>query len=100
MPAEKCKPHNNPLPYNRKPRVAKVKDAPATSACPIIHASHENLTLNDWLTVFAYIDSHLTLPQANVVDHFKTLPSGALIFTQSNPLMQTEGPEKIRGACE
>ncbi|KIK24662.1 hypothetical protein PISMIDRAFT_74578, partial [Pisolithus microcarpus 441] len=83
MPAEKRKPCNNPPPYNRKPKVAKVKDAPATSARPTIHASRKNLTLNDWLTVFAYIDSHPTLPQANVVDHFKTLPSGALIFTQS-----------------
>ncbi|KIK14395.1 hypothetical protein PISMIDRAFT_80063, partial [Pisolithus microcarpus 441] len=83
MPIEKRKPCNKPLPYNRKPREPKVKDAPATSAQPIIHASCENLTLNDLFTVFAYIDLHPTLLQASVVDHFKTLPSGALIFTQS-----------------
>jgi Tc5 transposase DNA-binding domain len=35
------------------------------------------------MTVFAYIDSHPTLPQNLIVKHFQTLKSGALIFTQS-----------------
>ncbi|KIK80473.1 hypothetical protein PAXRUDRAFT_158593, partial [Paxillus rubicundulus Ve08.2h10] len=42
-----------------------------------------NLMLSDWITVFAYIDSHPTVPQNSVVKHFGTLKSGALIFTQA-----------------
>ncbi|KIK82214.1 hypothetical protein PAXRUDRAFT_154283 [Paxillus rubicundulus Ve08.2h10] len=61
----------------------EVKDASSTSAQLITHTSSENLTLNDWLMVVAYIDACPSIPQANVVNHFKTLKSGALIFTQS-----------------
>ncbi|KAF8119444.1 hypothetical protein EV363DRAFT_1481340, partial [Boletus edulis] len=31
------------------------------------NASHQNLKLSDWLTIFAYIDTHPTLPQTEVV---------------------------------
>ncbi|KIK76371.1 hypothetical protein PAXRUDRAFT_782226 [Paxillus rubicundulus Ve08.2h10] len=33
--------------------------------------------------VFTYIDACPSISQANVVNHFKTLKSGAFIFTQS-----------------
>jgi hypothetical protein len=85
MTAKKRKPRDKPAPYQREPKKPKVKDAPATSAHPT--ASHtslrQNLTLSDWLTVFAYIDAHQAMPQCDIVNHFKSLQSGALIFTQS-----------------
>ena len=42
-----------------------------------------NLTLHDWLTVFAFIDSHPDMSQENVVTYFKTRAEGALYFDQS-----------------
>ncbi|EGO30839.1 hypothetical protein SERLADRAFT_432479 [Serpula lacrymans var. lacrymans S7.9] len=81
--AEKRKPRDKPCPYNRQLRAAKNKDAPATSAKPPVQRSRQNLTLGDWLTVFTYIDTHPNTPQADIVAHFCTLKSGALIFTQS-----------------
>jgi hypothetical protein len=85
MPSEKRKPRNKPPPYNRelKNLKPKVKDAPITSAQLVAHRSRQNLTLNDWLIVFAYVDAHPLTPQSDVVTHFKTLQSGALTFTQA-----------------
>jgi hypothetical protein len=45
-----------------------------------------NLSVQDWITVFQFIDNHPGIAQAAVVQHFKTLPdSEALIFN----LLQT-----------
>lgn len=41
------------------------------------------MTLHDWMTVFAYIDDHPLLGQADIVEHFKTKKENALEFTQS-----------------
>jgi hypothetical protein len=82
MVADKRKPQDKP-PYQRQPKKLKVNDTPATSAQPAAHtAARQNLTLNDWLTVFAYIDAHPAISQCDIVNHFKSLQSGALIFTQ------------------
>lgn len=77
------KPRPKPAPYARKPRQKPLKDAPATSAKQQNSSSRENLTLHDWLTVFAYIDEHPTVSQVDVVEHFATQHTGALVFTQS-----------------
>ena len=77
------KPRPKPAPYARKPTQKHSKDAPATSAKQQNTSSRENLTLHDWLTVFAYIDEHPTTSQADVVQHFATKHTGALVFTQS-----------------
>ena len=49
-----------------------------------LESERENLTLFDWMTVYAYVD---TLPQpinqGEVVKYFATRPEGALLFTQS-----------------
>ncbi|KIK92231.1 hypothetical protein PAXRUDRAFT_147782 [Paxillus rubicundulus Ve08.2h10] len=82
MPAEKCKPRTTTAPYNRQPRKPKPKDTPSTSALGVASAPQQNLTLSDWLTVFACIDTHPLTSQADVVTHFKTQKSGASIFTQ------------------
>jgi Tc5 transposase DNA-binding domain len=80
---QKHKPRHNHKPYVHvmKP---KVKDLPKTSALPQppAHARH-NLTLSDWLTVVRYYDDNQPISQEDVVKHFKNLPQGALIFTQS-----------------
>jgi hypothetical protein len=70
-----------------KPPVKRKKtedrNAPCTSAQAPPVTSRKNLTLADWLTVYAFIDQHSTVRQGDVVRHFTTLQSGALIFDQS-----------------
>ena len=56
---------------------------PRTSAQLPKASSHQNLTLSDWLIVYSYVDSHPDVPQADIVQHFGSLPTGALVFTQS-----------------
>jgi hypothetical protein len=45
--------------------------------------TRENLTLGDWLTVFAFIDNHPSHSQGEVVRHFSQKKDGALVFKQS-----------------
>jgi hypothetical protein len=67
MVADKRKPRDKPPPYQRQPKKPKVNDTPATSAQPAAHtAARQNLTLNDWLTVFAYIDAHPAISQCDI----------------------------------
>ncbi|OJA19865.1 hypothetical protein AZE42_08675, partial [Rhizopogon vesiculosus] len=64
MTTEKRKPRDKPAPYQRQLKTPKVKDAPATSAHPTARTSScPNLTLSDWLAVFAYVDAHPAMPQ-------------------------------------
>ena len=70
--------------HNRKHLPAPSKDTLKTSTQPIEKMKQENLTLWDWLTVYAYVD---TLPQpikqGEVVQYFATRPQGTLLFSQS-----------------
>ena len=81
MPAERRKPRPQ---LKTRALVASVSDAPECKAqtSSSRNTSRQNLKLSDWLTVFAYIDTHPTLSQTEVVKHFTTLKSGALVFTQ------------------
>ena len=67
-----------------KPLPAPLKETPKSSAMPIALISQRNLTLFNWMTVYAYVD---TLPQpinqGDVVKYFATRPEGSLNFTQS-----------------
>ena len=90
MPAEpvsqpKCKPRAEHAPYKpHKPRVDVNKNSPRSLAQVQSHKkSRCNLTLHDWLTVFAYVDAHPGVSQDVIVRHFKTWSDGALIFDQS-----------------
>ncbi|KAH0835932.1 hypothetical protein J3R83DRAFT_9839 [Lanmaoa asiatica] len=88
MPPElqTCKPQPKPAPYQQRPREKNPSqtDAPVTSAKSIkTKTCRENLTLNDWLTVFDFIDSHPHVLQEQIVEHFKTWQEGVLEFTQS-----------------
>ena len=83
MPADRRKPRPKPLPYNRKPRKQAEKDAPVTAAKIKSKATRENLSLHDWLTVFAYIDKHPSISQGDIVGHFASKTNGSLHFTQS-----------------
>jgi len=85
MPVERVrKPWDKPAPYARKPDPkGKRADQPETSAKSTVTKQRDNLTLQDWLTVFAFIDAHPTLSQEQVVDHFSSLEKGTLKFTQS-----------------
>jgi len=60
-----------------------LKETPKSSARPIVKQKRENLTLSDWLEVYAYVD---TLPQpinqGEVVKYFARRPQGLLLFTQ------------------
>jgi hypothetical protein len=86
MPVERVwKPRDKPAPYARKPgpKGKHAKDETETSAKSAATKQRDNLTLRDWLTVFAFIDAHPTLSQERVVDHFSSLENGSLKFTQS-----------------
>jgi len=74
---------NKPAPYTRKPREKAAKDAPKTSAKRKESGRREHLTLADWLTVFAFIDTHPLLSQGEVVKYFANRADGVLIFSQS-----------------
>ena len=69
--------------HNREHLPAPSKDTLKTSTQLIKKAKQENLTLWDWLTVYAYVN---TLPQpinqGEVVQYFATRPQGALLFSQ------------------
>ena len=92
MPKEewKCKRQKEPIPGSKrakrgpKPSTGPSKETPKSSARPIGEMSQQNLTLFNWLTIYAYVD---TLPQpfkqVDVVKYFATRPKGPLIFTQS-----------------
>ena len=85
MSAPECtrKPRPKPKPYNFKPKAPKTKDVHATSAKPIQDNRRKNLTLGDWMTIFAYAEQHPDLNQGKIIEHFATRKEGALIFTQS-----------------
>ena len=79
-------PRPKPPPYKRKPRKAPPKGGPGpiSSAKPPETRQRENLTLHDWLTVFAYMDAHPEVSQMDTVNFFRTRAEGALEFTQAS----------------
>ena len=85
----KHQPRPKPAPYSRKPTESEPTSGPGpvkTSAKLLTATQNKchNLTLHDWLTVFAYVDSHPDTPQVQVVEFFRTRPQGALEFTQAS----------------
>ncbi|KIK88625.1 hypothetical protein PAXRUDRAFT_152252 [Paxillus rubicundulus Ve08.2h10] len=48
--------------------------------------SWQNLTLSDWMHVYNFVDAHPTVTQAQIVQHFSSLKTGALLFDQSTLL--------------
>jgi hypothetical protein len=80
----KRKPRDKPAAYNRPAKRQKItKDTPRTSAHSPKSSPRQNLTLSDWMTVYSFIRSHPHVTQTEIVEHFKSLKSGALVFTQS-----------------
>ncbi|KAG1842419.1 hypothetical protein F4604DRAFT_298957 [Suillus subluteus] len=63
---KKREPRPKPAPYKRKPKTPHQKDGPATSTKRSDPSGRKNLTLNDWLMVFAYIDEHPCCVKARV----------------------------------
>jgi hypothetical protein len=81
MPAEqRRKPCMRPGPYGPREKIKQNNQA-ATSA--ITTSRRKNLTLQDWMTVFSFVDLHPGIEQGNIVKHFATKAGGALIFDQS-----------------
>ena len=68
-------------------------ETPKSSARAIEERKRENLTLFDWMSVYAYVD---TLPQpinqGQVVKYFATRENHALFFTQSTLSHETDYP--------
>jgi hypothetical protein len=52
------------------------KDTPKSSARPIEKQTRENLTLFDWMTVYAHVEGE-------VVNYFATRPEGSLSFSRA-----------------
>ena len=83
MPAAATrKAHTVVVLYKHKCPKLQAKDALSTSAQPTKTTRHENLTLSDWLTVFAYVDAHPDESQNSIVAGFAERPEGALVFSQ------------------
>jgi len=74
------KPRERPANYTRPKK--RQQTSPSDNNAPT-RTPRQNLTLADWLTVYAFIDSHPDVSQSEVVRHFSTLRTGALIFEQS-----------------
>ena len=73
----KRQPRPKPLPYKQTPKETPAKSGPgpvtpASSAKPLEKKQRQNLTLYDWLTVFAYIDEHPDETQTDIVNFFRT----------------------------
>ena len=81
----KRKPRNHPetTPAKRRKIGADINNGPRTSAQLPKTSSRQNLTLSDWMDVYSYVDSHPNASQADIVRHFSTLATGALVFDQS-----------------
>ena len=80
-----CKPCTRPKPYEQKPKAPIPKDAvrKRTAATPVKSKKHKNLTLQDWMVVFAFMDEHPHISQGDVVRHFAAKKDGILVFDQS-----------------
>ena len=81
MPVErnerKRKPHEGHAPYKpRKPKQPTVKNPPKTSAQPSKSRTRSNLTLNDWLTVIAYVELLNPIEEREVGDSVTMFPGG------------------------
>ena len=81
----KRKPRNPPkiTPAKRRKIGVDINNGPRTSAQLPKTSSRQNLTLSDWMTVYSYVDLYPNVSQADIVRHFSTLATGALVFDQS-----------------
>ncbi|KAG6839709.1 hypothetical protein H0H87_000214 [Tephrocybe sp. NHM501043] len=91
----RCKPRAKPAPYARQPKAPTQKNAPKTSAKPAASNKRDNLTLHDWMMVFAYIDTHTSMSQTQIRDHFASKKDGALVFSQSALSRKLKGCDKL-----
>lgn len=60
----------------------KDKNAPKTSAQATKMSKQSNLTLTDWLTIVAFSNKHSEMNHGQIIAHFASLTSGALVFSQ------------------
>jgi len=83
-------------PYKpHQPKTTWDTNVPKTSARSTQQPTRVNLTLHDWFTVFRFIDEHPGTSQDAIVQHFKTLPDGALIFDQSTLSRKLKDQQKL-----
>ena len=76
----------------------RVKDTPATSAQPA-RTTRSNLTLSDWLTVFAYVDAHQAEPEVSRAETLRLcqrLEGACLQFRNTDPTLPLELLKQIR----
>jgi hypothetical protein len=101
MPTEPTrKARAKPKPYASnlasKPGPKAPRKAPATSAISTKSRRRNNLTVHDWLTVFAFIDTHTGISQASVCNHFHSLTEGALEFNQATLSRKLKKQEELK----
>ncbi|KIK77704.1 hypothetical protein PAXRUDRAFT_165989 [Paxillus rubicundulus Ve08.2h10] len=77
----KCKPRDVPAVKGTKPaKQQKTKDTSRTSGgMPTIR---QNLTLADWMHVYSFVYAHPSVAQTQIVQHFNSLKTNALLFDQ------------------
>jgi hypothetical protein len=95
-PVPTQKPREKPKRYQRKPKVPVLKDAPKTSA-RMVKEKHKNLTLHDWMMVFAFIDQHPGMTQGDdIMKHFASKSDGALSFNQCTLSRKIKSQEELK----
>jgi hypothetical protein len=57
---------------------------------------NKNLTLHDWMTVFAYMDEHPGMSQGDIVRHFASRIDGTLTFDQSTLSQKVKAWPKLK----
>ncbi|KAL0064210.1 hypothetical protein AAF712_008790, partial [Marasmius tenuissimus] len=75
---------NQKPPAHHKPSKSHKSSSktPKTTAKPLTETK-QDLTLSDWLKVFAYAEANPAIRQIDIVRYFVVRPAGALVFTQS-----------------
>ena len=98
MPIEQCQTAYPKLnPYNRKLKQSKknAADQPKTSTKPPLKTTHEFLTLNDWLEVVNYFDTHQLMTQQDLVKIFCYSARGGIVIYSVRTFMSL----KCTGPC-
>ncbi|KIK92042.1 hypothetical protein PAXRUDRAFT_148165 [Paxillus rubicundulus Ve08.2h10] len=78
----KHKPRDVPTVKGTKPaKRQKTKDTPHTSGQ--MPMTQQNLTLANWMHIYSFVDSHPSVAQTQIVQHFNSLKTNAPLFEQS-----------------
>ena len=76
-----------------------LKETPKSSARPIVKQKRENLTLSDWLEVYAYVDTPSTNQPGGGSKILCQKAPGPAVVHPAHIVMQTTAPLGDGGTC-